>query len=162
MSFRPHIVWIGLAVMIAGCNTPTPPARDPFRVGIAPRPLLTATAPGNEYDIVIEAVTNRPDWPACDQFGVPIPKRVHVQLSTDGGTNYTRNIAYGVPVIAHGDPITNRSVNYTYSLPWWDETLITESAKIRVTDLEGEEMGRSAETFMIAGLFWHAPASGAV
>jgi hypothetical protein len=93
---------------------------------------------------------------------VPIPKRIHIQLSVDGGSNYTKTIAYGVPVIAYGDPVTNRSVSYTYSLPWWDETLITERAMIRVTDLEGEQMGRSIETFTIAGLFFHLPVANDV
>lgn len=130
-----------------------------MRVALQPRPMVTATAPGNEYEITVEAITNRSDWPACDQFSVPIPKRVHIRLSVDGGSNYATTIAYGVPVISSGDPVTNRSVAYTYSIPWWDETLITERAMLRVTDLEGTEMGRS-EVFTIAGLFWHLPVAG--
>jgi hypothetical protein len=170
MTLRYQIVNLELLMLCAmlsalcllpGCKTPTPAPQPLMRVAVQPRPMLTATAPGNEYEIVVSAITNRPDWPACDQFGLPIPKRVHIQLSVDGGSNYTKTIAYGVPVVASGDPVTNRSVSYTYSLPWWDETFISERAMIRVTDLEVEQMGRS-EMFTIAGLFWHSPPSGAV
>jgi hypothetical protein len=77
---------------------------------------------------------------------VPIPKRVHLQLSTDGGSNYTQYLAYGLPV-------TNNAVSYTYSMPWWDESIITERARIRLTDMEGEQMGASMNDFTIAGLF---------
>jgi hypothetical protein len=131
-----------------------------MRVALLQRPMLTASAPGNEYEIAVEAQTNRSDWPLCDLQ--PLPKRVHIQLSTDGGTNFSRYLAYGVPVVSYGAPVTNRAVYYTYSLPWWDESIITERAMLRVTDLEGEEMGRTRETFTIAGLFWHNPADGAV
>jgi hypothetical protein len=86
---------------------------------------------------------------------VPIPKRVHLQLSTDGGSNYTQYLAYGLPV-------TNNAVSYTYSMPWWDESIITERARIRLTDMEGEQMGASMNDFTIAGLFWHHPAAGDV
>ena len=158
-----RLLCIFVAILLSGCHTPTPPGPQPvMRVALQPRPMLTAAAPGNEYEIIVEAYTNRSDWPACDQFGVPIPKRIHIQLSVDGGSNYTKTIAYGVPVIAYGDPVTNKSVSYTYSLPWWDESLITERAMIRVTDLEGEEMGRSTETFTIAGLFFHLPVANDV
>ena len=158
-----RLLCIFVAILLSGCHTPTPPGPQPvMRVALQPRPMLTAAAPGNEYEIIVEAITNRPDWPACDQFGLPIPKRIHIQLSVDGGSNYTKTIAYGVPVIPYGDPVTNRYVSYTYSLPWWDESLITERAMLRVTDLEGEEMGRSTETFTIAGLFFHLPVANDV
>lgn len=147
-----------LACIIPACHTPSAP-RSPFSVGVSPRPLSTSSVQGNEYEIEVAANTNRPDWPTCN-VGPAIPRRVHIQLSTDGGTTFGRYIAYGVPVISHGSPVTNRSVSYTYSIPWWDESLITESAVLRVTDLEGEEMGRSIEPFTIAGLFWHSPAAG--
>lgn len=152
-------------LLIAGCQTPTPPAppvQQPMRVGIAPRPLRTAgaTAAGNEYEIVMEVSTNRPDWPACDQYGEPVPKRVHMFLSTDGGSNLTRNIAFGIPMMSYGDPITNRSVSYTYALPWWDESIISEHARIVVTDLDGNRLTCSSGDFTIAGLFWHTPIEG--
>lgn len=172
MTLRSHILNLGLLVLCAmlsalcllpGCNTPAPvPQRPLMRVAIQPRQMATAPAPGNEYEITVEAITNRPDWPACDQFALPIPKRVHIQLSVDGGSNYTKTIAYGVPVIAYGSPVTNRSVSYTYSLPWWDETLITERARLRVTDLEGEPMGLNNQEFTIAGLFFHLPVANDV
>lgn len=144
-----------------GCNTPTPPPpvpQEPLRLAIAPRPLRTSgSAPyGNEYTIEAVVCTNgRPTWP--DPDFPPIPKRVHLQLSTDGGSNYTRYLAYGIPV----NP-ADYSISYTYSLPWFDESLITERARIRITDLEGKQLGHSLIDFTIAGLFWHSPAAGTV
>jgi hypothetical protein len=114
--------------------------------------MLTTSAPaGNEYEVVVAALTNRTDWPTCEY--APIPRRVHLQLSVDGGSNYTRYIAYGLPV-------TNCAASCVYSLPWWDETIITERAVVRVTDLEGEQIGRSIEPFTIAGIFIHTPVAG--
>jgi hypothetical protein len=114
--------------------------------------MLTSSAfAGNEYTIIVAAVTNRPDWPECDEYG-EIPRRVHIELSLDGGETFPRKIAYGVPVITN-------TIQYTYSLPWWDSSLITESAIIRVTDLEGEGLGRSSSQFTIAGVFWTTPAA---
>ena len=141
-----------------GCNTPTPPPpvpQEPMQLTVAPRPMLTSgSAPyGNEYTISAVVHTNGRPWP---DPALPVPRRVHLQLSTDGGSNYTRTLAYGIPTAADG------SVSYTYSLPWWDESLVTERARLRITDLEGTQIGHSLSDFTIAGLFWHTPAAGSV
>lgn len=134
---------------------PTPVRRDGFNVSIRPKPIdIGTSAPGNEYTIIAAVATNRPDWPACTNVPV-IPRRVHLEFSPDGGSTYPRRIAYGLPV-------TTGIVAYTWSLPWWDCSLLTEQGKIRVTDLEGVELGASWNVFTIAGILWQSPASGAV
>lgn len=144
-----------VALLLSGCNPPAARPQEPFKLSMAPRKMLRSAPYGNEYTIEAVVHTNgRPTWP--DPTFPPIPKRVHLQLSVDGGSNYTRFLAYGVPTASDG------SVSYTYSLPWWDETFITERARIRITNLEGEQLGHSLSDFTIAGLFWHAPAAGTV
>lgn len=152
MPSRFLIILLG-TLIVAGCQVNPPrPLQSPFVPTVNPRPMAAkSSASGNEYDIVAVAATNRPDWPSCQY--APIPKRVHIQLSTDGGSNYTRYLAYGVPVV-------DGVVSYRYSMPWWDESIITEHARVRLTDMAGEQMGASMNEFTIAGLFWHRPASG--
>lgn len=141
---------LSLVCLVVGCQVAPRQVEPMFRTTIAPRPVLTSSSfAGNEYDIVAVVSTNRPDWP------ITIPKRVHLQLSTDGGSNYNRYLAYGLPV-------TNGAVSYRYSMPWWDESLLTEHARIRLTDMEGNRLGASLNNFTIAGVFWHTPAAGNV
>lgn len=139
------------------CKSPEPQPihRDGFNLTIQPRPLKAGTAaPGNEYTIIAAVATNRPDWPACTNEPV-IPRRVHLEFSADGGSTYGKKIAYGVPV-------TTGIVEYTWSLPWWDDSILTEQGKIRVTNLEGEVMGASWGTFTIAGIIWKEPVAGTI
>ncbi len=142
--------------LVASCQTDKKqpdrkqPAK-PFKVTVAPKPVLgTSSFQGNTYTITGYAcgITN----------GLPAdlvwPKRVHIDLSVDGGSNYTRRIGYGVPS-------DGTWVNYEYSLPWWDRTLLTENAKLRMTNLEGTTLGTSF-IFTIAGIGVTSPAQGDV
>jgi hypothetical protein len=83
------------------------------------------------------------------------PVRVHIDLSLDNGTNYTRRIAYGIPSTE-----ARRYVNYEWSMPWWDLDLITESARIRISDMENVKLAESWRPFQIKGIKVIAPTTG--
>jgi len=120
----------------------------PYIVKIMPRPArLGSSFQGNSYEIVgYAAQTNN-----GVATNLVFPKRIHIDLSTNGGTNYTR-IAYGIPT-------ESNFVYYTYSLPWWDASLLTENAKLRMVDLSGNEFGGSFN-FKIVGIIASVPAQG--
>jgi hypothetical protein len=89
-------------------------------------------APGMpEYDdMVTYCLTNR--WPA---------KRNHIDLSIDNGTNYIRRIGYGIPVSAS---------RYGGEMKWSppkDFSLLTEQAKLRITNLNGSPFDNGPTNF---------------
>lgn len=92
---------------------------------------------GNTYWSGWHMVTNVASWPPGTEIGdylatnrFPV-KRVNVELSTDGGSNYTRRIASGVQV----NP-DNLDGEFTWS-PATDYSLLSEQAFLRLTDLDG-------------------------
>ena len=141
------------ACLFASCHTTSgkKPSVWPYQVKVAPKPLLgTSSFQGNVYTITGYAAGITNGLPA----DLVWPKRVHIDLSVDGGSNYTRRIGYGVPS-------DGNYVNYEYSLPWWDRSLLTENAKLRMTNLEGTKLGESF-AFTIAGFWVTVPADGDV
>lgn len=135
------------ALFLFSCKTPAPPVRHLAKVGVCPQPLLTSSASGgNNYLITASVYTQAIGH-------IPIPMRVVIQLSVDGGSTYNTTIAYGLPVVTN-------TVSYTYSMPWWNTALLTEHAMVRITDLEGNLVGQSQAPFTIAGVSWITPAAG--
>jgi len=121
------------------------------QIKMASKPLkLGDSFEGNTYDIV--------GYAAQTNNGVATnlvwPKRVHIDLSTDGGSNYTHRVAYGIPS-------ESNFVNYSWCIPWWDKSLLTETAMLRITDLSGTKLAVSFP-FIIAGIDIRAPVDGDV
>lgn len=92
---------------------------------------------GNTYWSGWNMLTNIAAWPPGTEIGdylatnrFPV-KRVNVELSTDGGSNYTRRIATGVQV--NPDHLNGE---FTWS-PATDYSLLSEQAYLRLTDLDG-------------------------
>lgn len=137
--------------IFCSCQTETKQPGKPYDIKVTPKLVLGASSfAGNIYAITGYAATNYVGGETNRSW----PKRVHIELSLDGGSNYTRRIAYGVPS-------EGRWVNYEYSLPWWDRTILTENAKLRMINLEGEELGTSFP-FVIAGIGIISPAEGEI
>lgn len=98
-------------------------------------------------------------------------RRVNAELSLDGGTNFTRRIAFGVQI--NPDRIRGE---FIWS-PATDYTLLTERAVMRLTDLDGKcfdngptnfpfnlrpgDFVRSSP-FVISGAYLTAPAAGSI
>lgn len=143
--------WLSLGLF--GCRH-TPGPAEQWTMDMRPRPAVLGSGSrftGYEYVIRGQAATNHPD-----ALTNVLPKRVHVDLSTDGGVTFPRRVAYGVPVEAD-----RRTFEVTWSPPWWDRGLITEQAVLRFSDLAGEPLGRSMP-FTLAGMFALRPADGDV
>lgn len=148
-------IGLALSVILAvlGCARMLP---DRFKLSFTPGPPMVTgagtedTFTGYEYEIEGIAATNSP---VLATNRIPV-RRVHVDLSLDGGSNYSRRIAYGIPVNAD-----RLSFDYTYSLDWTDRTLLTERARLRFTDMEGNFFGQSA-VYTIAGIYGIFPAAG--
>lgn len=153
MRTRPVILGvIGACLAFAGCAKLIP---DRFLVSFRPGPpMLIGTSgdtfTGYEYEIRGIAATNNPVYTTNR---IPV-RRIHVDLSIDGGSNYVRRIAYGIPVNSD-----RQSFDYTYSLPPNDRTMLTERARLRFTDMEGNFFGRSA-IYTIAGIYGVYPDTG--
>lgn len=125
----------------------TPPAHT---VQMRPSPLRTSAAyTSNVYRIQGYANTNH-ETVISNSW----PKRVHINLSLDGGVTFPRRIAYGLPTDNNRHEIV-----YDYALPWWDTSLLTTAAVVQVTDLAGVELCQS-DSYYICGLFVTAPAAG--
>jgi hypothetical protein len=100
------------------------------------------TRDGNTYSIEFRVVTNSSNIPegldpTNDLYSAYLSTsrwpvvRSHVDLSLDGGTNYTRRIGYGIK----RDP---SAVGGTFIWsPPNDSSLLTESARLRICDLDG-------------------------
>lgn len=103
---------------------------------------------GNTYTIHARASTNHPDY-----YSNRFMKRVNIYLSTDSGSNWQHRLAFGYPV----DPDRMDAI-FSYSLPWWRSDILTEHARIRFTEMDGEtELCRSLSDFTIAGIICSEP-----
>jgi hypothetical protein len=149
--FIPVLCCLCLVLAVSCHTTKKRNPGKPFTVKVAPKPVrLGSSFEGNSYEIVgYAAQTNN-----GAATNLVWPKRVHIDLSLNGGTNYSRRIGYGIPS-------ESNFVYYTYSLPWWDTSLLTENAMLRITDLAGTQLGTSFK-FIIAGFDVTSPAAGDV
>lgn len=147
---------IGLCLVMPACIsdrhlTPDPKSLKNFETTIfPPRILGDYGIEERVYPIQAVAMTN-----GLIGISNAFPVRVNIDLSIDDGTNYTYRLAYGIP------SVSNRLwVNYDYSFPWWNLDLITESARIRVSDLAGNTLCTSWRAFQIKGIKVIAPSEG--
>lgn len=122
---------------------------------------------GNSYSIVLFVYTNCTYAPYLADIATNrLPRRVHLDLSIDGGTTWPRRIAYG----AQSDDRLN--LYYVWAPPM-DYSLMTTNARIRATQLDGSPVGRrgvapwdpppgwdQCDPFTIAGIVVDYPAGG--
>jgi len=167
-------LWIALLVVCGGCVTPPLPM-IPTRYQLSAPSADAAEARvylhndfsrnGNSYSIELMVagapayLTNGPsEWSAIydDLSTNSWPyKRSHFDLSIDGGHSWCRRIGYGIPADA-----TRTSVKFQWSPPE-DYTLLTTSAVIRVSNLDGtayEGTGRTPMPYDVpAGTYITGP-----
>lgn len=120
------VTWTNIPVFPERCYLDLPEKRERDGNTYTIEFFSSTNAPlqntGNQEwdDISTYIRTNR--WPA---------KRNHIDLSIDNGTNYIRRIGYGIPVSA-----SRYGGEFKWSPPK-DFSLLTEQAKLRITNLDG-------------------------
>ncbi len=185
--------WAGiLLMMVSGCISPS--YHGPLRYVIGVPMVEAAAAPGtvylrhdakqaadgNTYVIEYLAMTNcnsdLVDDPAVQEYNADLAtnrwpfKRMHIDLSLDGGATWPQRVGYGVSagISPFGELIWSPPENYS---------LLTTNARLRLTKLDGTLFGHrgdgkpydvptntfiTSERFTIAGANITAPADGAI
>ena len=134
--------WILVMLIVGGCVF-TPPMIPPrYQIGV---PSANAATPGtvylqgvySSYTISVCAMTNNTHLDPSSPYYADIAtnrwpsKRFHIDLSLDGGSNWTRRIGYGVQFDA-----AQVNCDFIWSPPI-DYTMLTTNAVIRATNLDG-------------------------
>lgn len=125
---------------------------NPFRCYITP-PAEKVARDGNCYSIryyvhtnvpfVFGGETNQEAFANCNYLRTNFwpTFRGHIDLSVDGGTTWVRRIGYGV----QRDP--SRVGGELIWSPPYDPSLMTETAKLRITDLDGQPFDNGSTNF---------------
>lgn len=135
-----------MLVLVAGCMTHAPVIPSRYQIGIPQADAATNEPIAGQvylgrvyksYTIPIVAHTNNanmdPDSPAYIDVATNRwpTRRTHVDLSLDGGSNYTRRIGYGIQFDSAGV-----RADCVWSPPD-DYSLMTTNAILRVQNLDG-------------------------
>ena len=159
------VTWTNIPVLPERCYLDLPEKRErdgnTYTIEFMSMTNVSENTGDPDYDNILTYVrTNR--WPT---------KRNHIDLSIDNGTNYIRRIGYGIPT-----SVSRLGGEFAWSPPR-DYALLTEQARLRITNLDGlpfdngptnfvcnQRPGQYVESFAFAlcGAVIDAPESAAI